>query len=58
MIHREHKLKFSYKRTQICAELVNYSGDSSIKSETMHPSTAKMVKEFLKQSLYKKEVPD
>lgn len=58
MIHREYSSKFSYKRMQICAELVNYAGESSKESGTMHSSTAKIVKEFLKQSSYKKKVPD
>lgn len=42
----------------ICAELVNYSEDSSKESGMMHSSTVKMVKEFLRHSLYEKEVPD
>lgn len=43
---------------QIYAESVNYSEDSSEESGMMQPRTAKTVKDFLKQSPYKKEVPD
>lgn len=43
---------------QICAESVNYYEDSSEESGMMQPRTAKIVKDFLEHSPYKKEVPD
>lgn len=42
MIYKEYNTKLSYNRMQICAELVNYSGDSSEESVMMHPRTVKM----------------
>lgn len=42
MIYKEYNTKLGYNRTQMCAELVNYSKDSSEESAMMHARTVKM----------------